>query len=79
VYFLSDTSWQALICSPRSQSGGASQWNCARKSVGMRGSLYRDRRYYIDATYDTEIKERICQNADNESAYNESHLAYIPL
>jgi hypothetical protein len=43
VYFLSDTAWEALICSPRSQNGGASQWNCARNSVGMRDSFYLDR------------------------------------
>jgi hypothetical protein len=39
VDFPSDTPWQALICSPRSQNGGASQWNCARNSVGLRASL----------------------------------------
>jgi predicted metal-binding protein len=43
VYFLSDAPWEALICSPRCQYGGASQWNCARNSVGLRGSFYRGR------------------------------------
>jgi hypothetical protein len=73
VYFLSATPWEALICSPRSQNGGASQWNCARNSVSLCGSFYRDHGYDTDA-HDTEIKPRICGNGDSESAYNESHL-----
>jgi hypothetical protein len=68
VDFLSDIPWQALICSPWSQNGGASQWNCARSSAGLHGSFYYDRGWDTDAHY-TEIKPRIC-----ESAYNESHL-----
>jgi hypothetical protein len=28
----------------------------------------------IDAPHDTEIKQRIIENANSESAYNESHL-----
>jgi hypothetical protein len=69
VDFLSDPPWEALICSPRSQNGGASQWNCARNSVGLRGSFYRDRGYDTDAPRDTEIKRRISENADSESAF----------
>jgi hypothetical protein len=68
VYFLCDTPWEALICSPRSQNGGASQWNCARNSVGLRGSFYRGRGWDIDTPHDTEIKPRICENAEIESA-----------
>jgi hypothetical protein len=71
VDFLSDTPWEALICSPRSWNGGASQWNCARNSVGLRGSFYHGRGQDIDAR-DTEIKHRICENADSESAYKKS-------
>jgi hypothetical protein len=41
VDFMSDTPWEAFICSHRNQNGGASQWNCARNSVGLRGSFYR--------------------------------------
>jgi hypothetical protein len=39
IDFLSDTPWEILIESPRSQKGGASQWNCARNSVGLRGNF----------------------------------------
>jgi hypothetical protein len=73
VDFLSNTQWEALICSPRRQNGWASQWNCARNSVGLRGSFYRARGYDIDA-HNTEIKLGICENADSERAYNDSHL-----
>jgi hypothetical protein len=38
--FLSDTPWKAMTFS---QNGGASQWNFARNSVGLRGSFYRGR------------------------------------
>jgi hypothetical protein len=59
--FLSDAPWEDLICSPRSQNGGASQWNCARNSVGLRGSFYLGRGLHIDARHDTEIKPRIAK------------------
>jgi hypothetical protein len=58
VYFPSDTRLEALICSPWSQNGGASKWNCARNSVGLRGSFYCGRGYYNDA----EIRPRIAKS-----------------
>jgi hypothetical protein len=64
VDFLSDTPWEALICSPRSQNGGESQWNCARNSVGLCGGFCRGRGRDTDAPH---IKPRICENADNDS------------
>jgi hypothetical protein len=73
VDFLSGTPWEALICSPRSQNGGASQWNYARNSVGLRGSFYPGRVYDIDAPHDTQINRRIWEKADSESVYNKSH------
>jgi hypothetical protein len=71
VYFLSDAPWEALICSPPSGNGGASQWNYARNSAGLRGGFYYNRGQKIDVPHDTEIKPRICENA-----YNESHPVY---
>jgi hypothetical protein len=43
VKFLSDAPLETLICSPWSENGEASQWNCARNSVGLQGSFYRGR------------------------------------
>jgi hypothetical protein len=70
LYFLSDTPWEALICSPRSANGGRSQWNCARNSVDLRGSFYRGRGQDIYAPHDTEMKQRICENAFSELQIN---------
>lgn len=39
-----ETLWAAVICSPRTENGGAGQWNCTLNSVGLYGSFYRGRR-----------------------------------
>jgi hypothetical protein len=62
VDFLSDTLREVLICSPLSQNDGARQWNCARNSLGLRGSFYYSSGLDIEA-HDTEIKQRICESA----------------
>jgi hypothetical protein len=71
---LSVTLWEALICSPRSQNDGASQWNCMSNSVSLHSSFYRGCRWDNDAPHDTEIWLCICENVDSESVYNESDL-----
>jgi hypothetical protein len=76
VDFLSDAPWEALICSPRSQNGGASQWNCARNSVDLRCSFYRGRGQDVDAPHDTETEPRKCEYADSDSVYDDSHLYF---
>jgi hypothetical protein len=74
VDYLSGTLWKALIYSLRSQNGGASQRDCARNSVVLRGTIFRGREQDIDTPHHTEVKSRICENVDSERAYNESHL-----
>jgi hypothetical protein len=71
VYFLSDTPWEVLICSPRSQNGGASQWNCARNWMGLRGSFLPLPRigYCCSSWYWNKT-------ADIESVCNESYLCF---
>jgi hypothetical protein len=44
------------------------------ESVGLRGSFCRERGSDIDFPHDTEMKSPICENADEEDAYNGSHL-----
>jgi hypothetical protein len=53
-----------------SENALATQWACCR-------SFYRGRGEDIDAPHDTEIKTRIYENSDSESAYNESHLFVV--
>jgi hypothetical protein len=38
--------------------------------MGLRGSIYRDCGWDTDVSHDTEIKPRLCEKADSESANN---------
>jgi hypothetical protein len=73
VDFLSDTPWEDFICSPWSQKGGVSQWNCACNSLTLCGSFCCGCRYDIDPPV-TEMKMQICEIVDSESIYNKNYL-----
>jgi predicted small metal-binding protein len=51
-----------------------SKLNCELNAVVLRGSFWLGCGWDIDASHDTEIKPRICENTDSESMYNKSHL-----
>jgi hypothetical protein len=48
--------------------------NCPLDSLSMRGCFYRGLGKDIDAPNETKIKPRKCEDADDESDYNENHL-----